>query len=414
MKFGLITIGSQGDVEPFIALGNKLRSRGHQVRITTFRKFEQYIVSEGFEYSPLAGDAVEVIRLLIGEHVSSFEYFRNLEKLLDPVKKEFLSDIEYACTGVDVVLYSLLGSVAWHVLEKKNIPCFRVSFCPIDPTGEFPAMSAPDLPLGSLYNRFTFACGDLLWANFTRRMLNSWRKEMGLKEIQALRFPYRSMHGRPLPTLYAYSTLVAPKPREWDENKYVTGYWIRGIKDNWKPDKELTNFLNEGPKPVYIGFGSAVGGSFEQAFDIVMQSLKLTKVRAVLSSGWGNLKGYNLPDSVLQIGNVPHEWLFRNVSAVIHHGGAGTTAAGLRAGVPTIIVPFGGDQPYWGNCIDKLGVGPKPILRRQLNVERLSDAITGACNNPGMIAAADKLGQQLRREDGAENAVSIMERIVCK
>ncbi len=409
MKYGIVTIGSRGDVEPFIALGKRLKRRGHHVRITTFRNFEDYIKTEGFEYTPLAGDAVEVIRLLIGENVSSLQYFRNLEKLLAPVKNEFLSDIEYACSGMDAILYSTLGSVALHVVEKLKIPCFRVFFCPLDPTGEFPAMTAPELPLGPLYNRLTFAVGDLLWTNFTRKNLNDWRQKNGLKKITAFSFPYRELNGHKIPTLYAYSSILAPKPPEWDNSKYVTGYWIRDLNDDWQPDKSLTAFLETGPKPIYIGFGSAVGGSFDKAIQIVLESLKVTNQRAILSSGWGNLKGQNLPGSVFQIENVPHEWLFHHMAGVIHHGGAGTTAAGLRAGIPTAIVPFGGDQPYWGNRVHQLGAGPKPILRKNLNVKNLSSAINQIVTDNQMINKAKLLGQQLQKEDGAENAVDIIE-----
>ncbi len=411
MKYGIITIGSQGDIDPFIALGKRLQSRGHHVRIAAFRKFEEYIRSEGFEYAPLAGDAAEVIRLLIGEAVSPFQYFRNLETLLNPVKDKFLSDIVTACEGTDAILYSLLGAVSWHVAEKLHIPCFRVFFFPADPTGEFPAMTAPAVPLGPIYNRFTFACGDLLWTHSTRKLLNGWREDLGLPQIRPFSFPYRSLHGKPVPTLYAYSPLVAPKPSEWDENRYLTGYWVCDPKPDWEPDKALSDFLEAGSRPIYIGFGSMVGSSFGQILDIVLKSLCATKQRALLSAGWGGLEGQHLPEYVHQVGSVPHERLFRHVAAVVHHGGAGTTAAGLRAGVATVVVPFGGDQPYWGERVYQLGAGPKPIPRKKLNAERLSAAIAQAVGNREIIDNAGRIGEKLRAEDGAGNAVKIIEQI---
>lgn len=410
MNYGIITIGSRGDIEPFIALGKGLMKRGHHVRIATFAKFKEYIESNGFEYSPLVGDAVEVIRLLIGEHVSSFEYFRNLGKLLNPVKKQFLSDIEKACRGMDAILYSLLGSVAWHVADKYGIPCFRVSFCPIDPTGEFPAMTAPMIPLGAPYNRLTFWIGDRLWSNVTRKLLNDWRIETGLQKIGLFAFPYRYSHGKEIPTLYAYSSIISPKPHEYGNEKYITGFWINENKENYQPDKKLADFLNDGDKPIYIGFGSAVGGDFDQALSIVLESLKKTKQRAILSAGWGNLKGLELPETVLQVDYVPHNWLFERVSAVAHHGGAGTTGAGIRAKVPSIIIPFGGDQPFWGSRVYKLGIGPKPILRKKLNVNNFSNAIYQAANDRQMIEKAQKIGSMLNMENGVENAIQIIER----
>jgi UDP:flavonoid glycosyltransferase YjiC (YdhE family) len=337
MNCGIITIGSRGDIEPFIALGKGLMKRGHHVRITTFIKFKEYIESNGFEYYPLAGDAVEVIRLLIGEHVSSFEYFRNLEKLLNPIKKQFLSDIERACQGMDAILYSTLGSVAWHVADKYRIPCFRVNFCPLDPTNEFPTMTAPILPFGAPYNRLTFWLGDRLWSHVTRKLLNDWRVEMGLKKIKPFKFPYRYLHGKRIPTLYGYSSIISPKPHEYGNEIYLTGYWIGEKENSYQPDKKLSEFLSAGGKPIYIGFGSAVGGDFDQALSIVLESLKRTNQRAILSAGWGNLKGVDIPETVMQVDYVPHSWLFERVSAVAHHGGAGTTAAGIRAKVPSVI-----------------------------------------------------------------------------
>lgn len=412
MKLGIITIGSQGDIDPFIALGKRLKERGHHVRIAAFDMFENYIRAEGFEYAPLAGDAVEVIRLLIGEQVSPSEYFHNLDALLNPVKGEFLADVVSACEGTDAILYSLLGSVAWHVADRLNIPCFRAFFFPADPTWEFPAMTAPVLPLGPVYNRFTFACGDYLWTQATRRLLNDWRKALGLPPIRPFSFPYRKLHGKPIPTLYAYSSMVSPKPTTWDENRYITGYWVFNTHSDWKPDKSLVDFLRAGDPPIYIGFGSAVGGSFEELFQIIDQSLRETGQRAVLSSGWGNLHKENMADYIYQVGFVPHEWLFQHTSAVIHHGGAGTTATGLRAGCPTLVVPFGGDQLYWGNRVWQLGVGAKPIPRNSLNARRLSMAISEMVNNHAMMAKAGLLGQKLQAEDGVGNAVEFIEQVL--
>lgn len=409
MKFSIITIGSQGDTEPFIALGKRLQQNGHEVKIAAFRKFEAYIKAEGFDYAPLTGDAVEVIRLLIGEDVRPNEYFHNLSVLLNPVKEEFLADVLSACEGSDAILYSILGSVAWHAADKLGIPCFRAFFCPADPTGDFPAMTAPILPLGAPYNRFTFRCGDILWTRSTRKLLNGWRRDMGLTPIRPFAFPYRTLHGRPVPTLYAYSPLVAPKPSGWDENLHLTSYWVREAKTDWQPDEALARFLDSGPKPLYIGFGSMVGGSFQQVLDIVLESLRKTNQRAILSSGWGDLKEQQLPDTVHQVGFVPHSWLFERVAAVVHHGGAGTTAAGLRAGLPTIVVPFGGDQPYWGNRVHALGVGPMPIPRKKLTAQRLSDAILQAVGDETILENAKRLGERLRAEDGVGNAVKIIE-----
>jgi UDP:flavonoid glycosyltransferase YjiC (YdhE family) len=295
------------------------------------------------------------------------------------------------------------------VADKYGIPCFRVSFCPIDPTGEFPAMTAPILPFGAPYNRLTFWIGDRLWSHATRKLLNDWRAEMGLPQIRPFRFPYRRLHGKEIPTLYAYSPVLSPKPHEYDHEKYVTGFWTEERRDSYEPDQKLADFLSAGSKPIYIGFGSTVGGDFDQALSIVLESLKRTNQRAVLSAGWGNMKGVDLPDTVMQVGYVPHGWLFKQVSAVAHHGGAGTTGAGIRAGVPSIIIPFGDDQPYWGERVYKLGIGPKPILRSKLNADNFASAIYQATHDQRMIEQSKVIGSVLRAENGVEHAIQIIE-----
>ncbi len=409
MRFCLITIGSRGDVQPLIALGKGLQRKGHSVHICAMDKFKELIKSEGFEYAPMAGSAELLMEKLIGEQVSFAEYFRNLKGLLEPVKEQFLTDIENACRNADCVLYTTLGSVAYHACEKYKVPCFRAFFCPLDPTGEFPAMTAPRLPLGKVYNRITFKGGDILWSNATRALLNDWRAEMGLPKIKPYQFPYREMNGKPIPTLYAYSPTLSPKPEEWGDDCHLTGFWVEKIPKEWEPDRELKEFLEGGEKPVYIGFGSTVGGNFDRILDVILESLKRTKQRALLSAGWRNIGERKLPKNVLLIGNVPHEWLFRQVKAVSHHGGAGTTAAGIRAGVPSVIVPFGGDQPFWGDRVYKLGIGTKPIWCKKLTADNYSEALNTAISDEAMQRRAAEYGKKLRDEDGVANAVSIIE-----
>lgn len=399
----------KGRCSDVYCFGERIATKRELCNICAMNVFQKLIESEGFEYAPMAGSAELVMEKLIGEQVSFAQYFKNLRGLLEPIKKEFLEDVENACKDADCVLYSTLGSVAYHACEKYKIPCFRVFFCPLDPTGEFPAMTAPLLPFGKIYNRITFKGGDILWSNVTRTLLNDWRKEMGLSKIKLFQFPYREMKGKPIPTLYAYSPIIAPKPKEWDTDRYVTGFWTQEVSGNWEPDQKLKDFLHEGEKPIYIGFGSTVGGNFNRILDIVLESVKKTKQRALLSAGWRSIGDRKLPENVMLIDNVPHEWLFSQVKAVSHHGGAGTTAAGIRSGVPSIIVPFGGDQPYWGDRIYKLGIGTKSIWCKKLSVENYSQAINTVVSDEVMQKRAKEYGKKLRNEDGVVNAITVIE-----
>ncbi|MCX7772931.1 MAG: glycosyltransferase, partial [Clostridia bacterium] len=280
---------------------------------------------------------------------------------------------------------------------------------PLDPTGDFPTMTAPVLPLGRGYNRLTYYVGDLLWTHFTRHQLNSWRASMGLAPVKPFTFPYREINGQKVPTLYPISPSVVQKPSGWGEHMHLTGFWFLDEAQAWIPQPEILQFLDSGKKPLYIGFGSMVGGSFKKALQIVAESLEKTGQRAILSSGWGGLSQEDLPKNILKADFIPHSWLFERVAAVVHHGGAGTTAAGLRAGAPTIVVPFGGDQPFWGKRVYELGAGPAPIPRKKLSVERLCEAIDQAVHNESIGMSARLISSKIQAEDGTGEAVKRIE-----
>jgi UDP:flavonoid glycosyltransferase YjiC (YdhE family) len=264
------------------------------------------------------------------------------------------------------------------------------------------------LPLGGGYNWLTHVTFDqCTWQ--TVRLVHNYMRRKNLSLPPLSGWPYDRLHGRPVPILYAYSSIVVPRPSDWDHWRHVTGYWFLDRASDWHPPGELVDFLESGSPPVYIGFGSVIHLSLEVT-DIVLEALARTGQRGLLLKGWGNLGNTNLPDGVFRIESVPHDWLFPRVAALVHHGGAGTTAAGLRAGIPSIVIPFNSDQPYWGRRIAELGVGPKPIPRKQLSAERLAAAITVATSDQGMQRRAAALGQRIRAEDGVAKAVEVFHR----
>ena len=212
-----------------------------------------------------------------------------------------------------------------------------------------------------------------------------------------------------MPVLYGFSPSVIPKPPDWDADQQITGYWFLDRDEGWEPSPGLLAFLQAGPKPVCIGFGSMSNRDPESTAELVMDAIRLSGQRGIILSGWGGLRVKDLPDSAFVLDSAPHSWLFPLVAAVVHHGGAGTTAAGFRAGVPTIIIPFFGDQPFWGARAADLGVGPEPIPRKQLTAERLAEAIRDAVINEGMRKRASDLGAKIRSEEGIARAVEIIE-----
>ncbi|MDO8963746.1 MAG: glycosyltransferase, partial [Coriobacteriia bacterium] len=220
--------------------------------------------------------------------------------------------------------------------------------------------------------------------------------------------PFSALSRAGFPTLYGYSPSVVPVPADWSRDCHVTGYWFLDAPEGWDPPVDLAEFLAAGPAPVYVGFGSMGSKDSERTADMVLGALARSGQRGVLSSGWGGLAASDLPADVFMVGSVPHAWLFPQMAAVVHHGGAGTTAAGLRAGVPSVVTPVMGDQGFWGQTVHRLGVGPKPIARRRLTADKLGDAIRVAASDTGMRERAAALGERIRAEDGVGAAVEVL------
>ena len=215
--------------------------------------------------------------------------------------------------------------------------------------------------------------------------------------------------GTPVPILYPYSRHVLPVPQDFPPHVHVTGYWFLDHSPHWQPAPELERFLESGTPPVYIGFGSIGARNAEKRTTLVLEALEKSGQRGLLVSGWGGLTASELPPTVFMAESVPHDWLFPRVAAVVHHGGAGTTAAGLRAGKPTIICPFMADQPFWGNLVYQRGAGPKPIPQSRLTANGLAEAITAAARDQPMQRCAADLGAKIRAEDGIAHAVEIID-----
>lgn len=224
-------------------------------------------------------------------------------------------------------------------------------------------------------------------------------------------YPDYEVNGWHMPVLYAMSPLLVPRPTEWDEHIHMTGFWTDPTPTDYEPSPALEQFLSHGEKPVYIGFGSMVSGDMDQTLEIVLEAIKKAGVRAIMARGWGGEQSHSSHDkNVFMADYLPHDWLFPQVAAVVHHGGAGTTAAGILAGRPTLVIPFGGDQPFWGMRMHQLGVGPKPIKREMLTADKLSRAICELIDTPSYAVAAQELGARMRLEKGVVTAADIIER----
>lgn len=246
----------------------------------------------------------------------------------------------------------------------------------------------------------------VLWLWYSP-FVNDFRQSLGLPACTAASF-YRALRSTPM--LSAYSPTIIPHPADWPESVHVTGYFFLDTITDWQPSSELKAFLDAGDPPVYIGFGSMAGRNPEQLARLILEALAKSDQRGLLLTGWGGLRTEWVPDNVFVLDAAPHSWLFPRMAAVVHHGGAGTTAEGLRAGVPTLLVPFVLDQPFWGARVKALGLGPDPIPQKNLTADRLAFAIRIAVTDPGMKQRANTCGAAVRAQDGVGNAARTIRR----
>ncbi len=280
-------------------------------------------------------------------------------------------------------------------------------------TGAFPAPLLPQPPISwPALNRASHHLAELLFWQGLHPLLNQVRTDAALSAL-----PWYPTLGRAVqkgrPTLFAYSSLVAPKPADWPANAQITGFWFLDQPSSYTPSAALTAFLSAGDPPVYIGFGSMNTRDPRRTGELALRALALSGRRGILMRGWGGLDANHLLADVLMIDEVPHAWLFPQMAAVVHHGGAGTTGASLRAGVPAVLVPFFADQPFWAERVHMLGVGPAPIPRRRLTAERLAGAIEAATTPPKRARAA-AVGRQIAAEAGVAQAITQVEATLAK
>ncbi len=405
MHITIVTLGSRGDVEPYVALASGLAAAGHEVRLATHDRYRSEIEAAGLEFSPAAGDPRALVEEEAGQRwlESGRNPVRIMQRLLDlsgPVFAQLLEDCERAVAGSDVVLFSVLAFPAYHLAEASRIPAVGAYLQPMTRTRELPSLflrsGAPDFV--NLWSHL--AAEQITWLPLRRRV-NRWRQDLGLRPLPASGL-YRPIY-RSMPVLYGFSPAVVPRPGDWPPQVKVTGYWFRARRGEWVPPDRVSRFLADGPAPVYVGFGSRPERHPEALAEVVLAAVRGTGRRAILLTGWGGLRTTDSSDDVLVVDEVPHEWLFPQMSAVVHHGGAGTTGTALQSGTPSIVVPSFADQFFWGERVAALRVGVN-LPRRRLTVNSLTGAIA-ATTDPATRRRSADLGAALRAEDGVRRAV---------
>ena len=412
MRISMVAIGSTGDVRPYVLLGKELKKRGHEVTIVCFDMTEKMVTEAGLNFAPLAGSVKDIFMAVMTPGTNGFTFLPKFKNALLDDLPQFLHTLEEGCKDAEAIICTFFGSVVYSIAEKHNIPCIQTHYFLMDYNDMFPITTAPGLKMGKAWNKVSYKMGYALINTLEWHYLSDWRSEEGMKSKKISMSPEYYINGHKIPVLYAISPLLVPRAPEWDEHIHMTGFWTDPEPCEYEPEPSLVRFLEEGEKPVYIGFGSMVSSDMGQTLDIVLKAVAASGVRAIIGRGWGGgaLDAALSNPNVYVADYIPHDWLFSRVSAVVHHGGAGTTAAGVLACKPTLVVPFGGDQPFWGQRIYDLGIGPKPIKRENLTVEKLADALIKLTHTPRFNVAVSEIGERMKYENGTLLAADIVER----
>lgn len=414
MRTLILTAGSQGDIQPYVALAERLRQGGDDAVVVAPPRFRSMAVSRGVEFVPLDSfDMTRVAEAMLDVHGP--RRFLRLASSMGRLANRTLKGVRAAATGIDLVVHHPLIPLGQHLAESLAVPAVAAATIPAYvPTKRFPSPQwATTARLPGPLNLLSYHATRWVIAAPCRRETDRWRtREAGLASRRGRHDPLKDAFGRPVLVLHAYSQHVLPPPDDWPDTARVTGYWFLPTPETWEPPDKLARFLASGPPPVYIGFGSTSFGEPGPVAAAVERAVTNLGVRAIVSRGYRGVCGLAPSEQMLQIGNVPHDWLFQRVSTVVHHGGAGTTAAALATGRPQVICPAGVDQPFWGSRMHQLGVAPAPLPLRSLTAKRLEHALCQAVQEPAMAERSEALGRSINAEDGIKTAISILHEVV--
>lgn len=437
-------VGSRGDVQPFIALGKVLKDTyGHRVRLATHPVFKDFVLQNDLEFFSIGGDPSKLmafmvknpglmpgIRSIIDGDVSErrrdvAEYiqgcwrscYRAGDGMAELAQSGFSPRSEPLTTPfiADCIIANPPSFAHIHCAEKLGIPLHIMFTMPYSPTQAFPHPLANIQSSNAdpqLTNYVSYAMIELLSWQGLSDIINKFRARcLGLDPVSLIRGP-AVLQRLKIPHTYCWSPALIPKPKDWGHQISISGFF--SLDSTYTPSPDLQAFLDDGPLPVYIGFGSIVLDDPHSLRNLVFEAVRKTGQRVLLSKGWGGIgvdePGLTVPAGVFMLDNVPHDWLFKHVSCVVHHGGAGTTAAGITAGRPTVVVPFFGDQFFWGSMIARAGAGPDPIPHRHLTADRLAGAINFCLSDTGVLKRAKELGSEISQEQGSENGAQSFHR----
>ena len=401
VKLAAVTFGTEGDTRPIATLCSALRDAGHDVTLLAAEGTLGSARDLDVPHTALAGDIRSMLQPRDGG-AGLNAATRALSRVANDNATAWMRQTLESATGSDAIICAGLAAfVGFSVAEKLDVPALGAGMIPLTPTAEFPSSFLPPRRVPRWLNRFSHRfVAEMLWRAF-RRAINEAR-------VGVCGLPPRSKLWSAYPMLYGISPSLLPKPTDWPSNAFMCGQWVRPV-DDWDAPQALQDFLSAGEAPIYVGFGSMVGYDRNVMRDAVVTAV--AGRRALFYPGWSGTEGLELPKNFCLLEETPHDWLFRRTSLVIHHGGSGTTHSAARAGIPSVVLPFAGDQPFWAERLRLLGVAPETTSGRNIDAHSLKFAIDSA-GTTEMRDRATALGERMRAESGLASAVAIIELLI--
>lgn len=407
MRIVALTFGTEGDTRPLVALCHGLRDAGHDVVLLAERSGAAYAAECDVPFVALDGDMAAALQLAaVGFPKGRASVRQTAQALADVARGHtaawMRATLDHAADADAIVVAGLAAFVGFSCAEHLRIPAIGATLQPMMPTRAFPSPFMPPWRLPGWMNAASHRLFlSLMWRAFHRALDEARRTVVG-------RGPWRPSYDG-YPSVCGVSPVLVPPPRDWPERFSITGHWWRPHAAQWHAPAALAAFLAQGESPIYVGFGSMLGFDRERLQALVLGALDGR--RALLSAGWGGLGRGALPPTALAIGATPHDWLFPRTRIVVHHGGAGTTHAAARAGRPSVVVPFGGDQPFWADRLRRIGVAPPAIPFAHLTMGALRERLDAALGEP-MGTRASAIGDAMADEHGVAHAVACIGRWV--
>ncbi|MFG2918062.1 glycosyltransferase [Kitasatospora sp. NPDC048298] len=393
MRILVMAAGSYGDVAPYTGLGAHLRGAGHEVVLAAPETFRELVAGSGLDFRPLPVDP----------RGAGTESRGGRSELLARAAA-FIGQLggalaDAAAPGADLLLLATTTApLGWHLAEAMGVPSLGVYLQPTLPTREFPPVVGGGRSLGGWGNRAAGALGQRVVDRLHTEAARSLRSRLGLPALSQTACR-QVMERANWPVLHGFSPTVIPRPADWREGLRVVGNWWPHVAEDYRLPAEVEDFLRAGPPPVFIGFGSMAAGQRERLSTLAVEALRRAGARGVVQAGWAGIAGHG--DDVLTVGELPHARLFPHMAAVVHHAGAGTAAATLRAGVPSVPVPVTADQPFWAGRLTRLGAATPPIRFADLTADRLAAAIRRAVEEQRLRERAQEAARAMAKEDGA-------------